>query len=1122
MRPSRRIAVLAALVLSSCRVEPEPVSSPPTNQTVAPPASRPVPSHGATQFIVEEPDSYWGYDDMGMSEGDGASKTGSAPAAPNANPPSGRSGTVEEADIYRIDNNRLFYLNTYRGFIVYDLSDPRNPRELARLPVYGHPIEMFVTKTTVYALLRDALYVTRDGSPMRFKRHNVSQLVAIDISDASAPRVLKTVDVVGELREGVSRKIDDTIYVVSYVPQSYYYRGYPYGKARTEQAWVHSFNVADPKNVVLVEQLKIFEGGGYNSRDRQSSSSRWFAGVAISATANTLHVVENWYVHGWANGGPHQCSQYQSLQQAVVSIVDISDTTGKIRLHSRFETYGALTDQFKQTYVHDPATGRGTYLGIFARQEWSSQGCKGQMNIQNSLEAWDVTDGAHPVRVGQLSFGKPNETVRGTTFDPARKVAFAITARTIDPLYALSFVDPANLKILSAIDGLSGDMSLFRLIEGNKFLIGVGRDNSQTCTGFGDPTAQGWSTNVAVSVIDVQNLAKLRLVQRKCVTVKDAQWITSQVSWNLDQAHKLVGMHSDSRANVISVPVSYYSKADATDGWWYRYQSAVGLMTWNLSLYDPRKSELDQRVLASYGTVKHPEGQVRRSIVFTHQGATARRMMVNLSDTHVSVVDIDDLTAPRAQALVEVAPYHARLHRFGDYVVDEVRVGSGHDWSFMGSEFRVKRVGSGIDDAKPVATFTVGQVYQALRWKNDLVLVRSVQTDGGRYGYYGSSQSELVVFDLSDPTRPFRKGSVLVPAIGFPYYWFWCGNWDGFWSPWWGESSGLAATDRGIAFMSWSYEYPASGYSYAQKLVFVDLTNSEKPQVQEQVLTSYSSNRPRTLQGIQYVGLTGDPSDGSGLYLTFKWRLGERVVSPSSNSKLKLGQYAYYAQRFTHTAGGLAAESAINVPGSLLRTWKEGATRYFLANDRQYDVASYRAGGASGGKGTERTYHYWRGEPRLHLLEGGTGLFGDVAELKDSLELPGREIRGLTGDSSKLFLSLSSSYSPQGVVTEEETMDRLAILDISAGRLDKAFEGVLGTWGVQLMGTHESSLFVNMPGDGILVVDASDLKRPFGKRFVRTLGYATHIEFAKDTAYVAAGNFGIHEIDLTAAPLLEN
>ena len=52
----------------------------------------------------------------------GAAGTADTAAVPGA--PSGRTGTVQEADIYRIDNDRLFYFKTYRGLIIYDLTDP--------------------------------------------------------------------------------------------------------------------------------------------------------------------------------------------------------------------------------------------------------------------------------------------------------------------------------------------------------------------------------------------------------------------------------------------------------------------------------------------------------------------------------------------------------------------------------------------------------------------------------------------------------------------------------------------------------------------------------------------------------------------------------------------------------------------------------------------------------------------------------------------------------------------------------------------------------------------------------------------------------------------------------------
>jgi hypothetical protein len=330
---------------------------------------------GQDDFVDLEPDySSRGY---GTAEGSAPGAASDFSNAGGQAAPSGRTGTVEEADIYRVDGNRLFYLNTYRGFIAYDLSDPQHPAQVSRLPVYGYPVEMFVSQNTVYALLRDALYLTRDANGLRFSRHNVSQLIAIDITDVAHPRVLKTVDIVGQLKEGVSRKIDDTIYVVSSLPKAYYWPGYPYGEDREDQAWVYSFNVADAQNPALIDWLQIFKGGSGYTTGGTSSSGRWFSSVAISATSNTLHVVENWYTWEYLSSSPYQCGSYTAQQEAVVSVIDISDPTGHIRRHSHFSTYGALTDQFKHTYVYDEASRKGYYLGIFARNEWSSSDCRG-------------------------------------------------------------------------------------------------------------------------------------------------------------------------------------------------------------------------------------------------------------------------------------------------------------------------------------------------------------------------------------------------------------------------------------------------------------------------------------------------------------------------------------------------------------------------------------------------------------------------------------------------------------------------------------------------------------------------------------------------------------------------
>jgi hypothetical protein len=49
--------------------------------------------------------------------------------------------------------------------------------------VFGYPIEMLISGNTLYALLRYALDLTQVGDKLQFQRHNVSQLVVINVYD---------------------------------------------------------------------------------------------------------------------------------------------------------------------------------------------------------------------------------------------------------------------------------------------------------------------------------------------------------------------------------------------------------------------------------------------------------------------------------------------------------------------------------------------------------------------------------------------------------------------------------------------------------------------------------------------------------------------------------------------------------------------------------------------------------------------------------------------------------------------------------------------------------------------------------------------------------------------------
>ena len=46
------------------------------------------------------------------------------------------------------------------------------------------------------------------------------------------------------------------------------------------------------------------------------------------------------------------------------------------------------------------------------------------------------------------------------------------------------------------------------------------------------------------------------------------------------------------------------------------------------------------------------------------------------------------------------------------------------------------------------------------------------------------------------------------------------------------------------------------------------------------------------------------------------------------------------------------------------------------------------------------------------------------------------------------------------------------------------------------------------------MVDVSNPRTPKGVQFLRTLGYATHVEFFDADIYVASGYFGLSHLDL--------
>jgi hypothetical protein len=166
---------------------------------------------GQSDFVSSPP---WG---EGASR-DSSATTGSGGAGgaiPPGSPTSvGDKGTgtpdrkVEETDLYRVEGDRLYYLNAYRGLMVFDVSDINHPALLGRSAIFGSPVEMIVRNGVATIVVADWYGTMDDGSPF-----HGSVVRGLDASDPTHIRTLGEAKLGGWVRD--TRVVGDVIYAVS-------------------------------------------------------------------------------------------------------------------------------------------------------------------------------------------------------------------------------------------------------------------------------------------------------------------------------------------------------------------------------------------------------------------------------------------------------------------------------------------------------------------------------------------------------------------------------------------------------------------------------------------------------------------------------------------------------------------------------------------------------------------------------------------------------------------------------------------------------------------------------------------------------------------------------------------
>ncbi len=526
---------------------------------------------------------------------------------------------VAEADIWKVDGDRLYFFNERRGLQVFDLHTPDDPALLGtlRMPAMGE--DMYLLDAEHVALLKkswswywgEPLSLVEAGAPAESftltadsaaisaaqltiapqrQANGLREIVIADVKDGQ-PRVVGRVEFEGTVRE--SRLVGKVLYLAtdSFRPAI----------AGGQPQWgleVTSFDLHDPAHPVRRASLHL--GGWAN---------------AVSANERTLLVAK------WSTTGG-----------TAIDILDISDPNGAMTRGGSVSVAGSVQDKFKLREA-------GGVLTVVS-QKWRDR-TRAEIDALLNLPAnirppdfisassvgitavntFSLADPAAPVALGSLDLAL-DETLHATRFDGDR--LYVITAQhrpwihltyIWDPLWIVDLADPAQPKVLGELE-MPGFSTYIEPLDDRLVTIGLVE---------GKPT---------VSLFDIADAAKPAQLSR--VVLDGGQWINSAAVWN----EKAFSVLPDE--NLILMPLSISN---------YGGGSIAGVQL--LDLFRDR--------VVKRGLVPQPI-EPRRATV--HRGR-----IVAIAPGHLLTIDATNRDTPRITADVEIAWQVDRVFAIGGHLV---------------------------------------------------------------------------------------------------------------------------------------------------------------------------------------------------------------------------------------------------------------------------------------------------------------------------------------------------------------------------------------------------------------------------------------------------------------------
>ena len=359
----------------------------------------------------------------------GCSGSDSASGAASSTPTSGTTNNVgappsldrliEEGDIVWLDDPILYVLSKTNGFRVVGLGNPSAPQLLARVPIAGTPVELYLHNGHVLALsstIADASGVSAPGS----------RLSVVDVTTPERATFVAQVSLQGTV--GTSRLVGDVLYTAS-----------------DSGAIIQSVNVANPKTPWLVDRLSLTLGNN---------------GSHVLATNSTMFVASD--VYGGTTSG--ECTANTSSGEGCTAItaVDISSPVGALRRGGSYTLAGMLKDRWGMDYFD------GVLRMVVARGQWWSTSAR----VSATVRTFQARTPDELAPLGYFSLKTERyENLMATRFDGPR--GYVVTFMQTDPLFTLDLSDPSQPKLGGYLQTPGW---LDYIVPRGDRLLGIGRD----------------------------------------------------------------------------------------------------------------------------------------------------------------------------------------------------------------------------------------------------------------------------------------------------------------------------------------------------------------------------------------------------------------------------------------------------------------------------------------------------------------------------------------------------------------------------------------------------------------------------------------------------------------------